>query len=81
MKLKLLAVGEVLNELDYRLLYEKFPHVFEAGTGAECIKKLLQRIDLEKFIADQQEEFKKAPMHQKKKILQKIKLASSLLKS
>jgi len=79
--LKLLKVGEVIGELDYRVLKEKFPHVFVGGTGAEYLKILLSRIDLEKFIAEEQQELKKSTQAKKKKILQKIKLASNLLKS
>ncbi len=81
MKLKMLVVGEVIWELDYRVLKEKFPHVFNGGTGAEYLKKLLERIDLEQFIQAQQDELKRASQMKKKKILQKIKLASNLLKS
>ncbi len=79
--LKNLTVGEVVGELDYRSLYEKFPHVFKGGTGAEYIKILLERIDLRTFIEGQQEELKVAPKSKHKKILQKLKLASSLFKS
>jgi hypothetical protein len=42
---------------------------------------MLERIDLEEFIKKEQEELKKAVKSKKKKILQKIKLASNLLKS
>lgn len=80
-KLKMLRVGEVIGELDYRILRDKFPHVFIWGTGAEYLRKLLERIDLEQFIQAQQDELRKASQLKKKKILQKIKLASNLLKS
>lgn len=80
-KLKLLKVWEVIWELDYRVLKDKFPHVFIWWTWAEFLKILLERIDLEQFIKDEQEELKKATQIKKKKILQKIKLASNLLKS
>lgn len=80
-KLKMLVVGEVIGELDYRVLKDKFPHVFNGGTGAEYLKKLLERIDLEAFIGKEQDELKRATQMKKKKILQKIKLASNLLKS
>lgn len=80
-KLKMLGVWEVIWELDYRVLKDKFPHVFIGGTGAEYLKKLLERIDLEQFIKDQQDELRRATQIKKKKILQKIKLASNLLKS
>ncbi len=79
--LKLLRVGEVIGELDYRIIYDKFPHVFKGGTGAENLKALLERIDLKAFISENQAELKISPKSKHKKILQKLKLASSLFKS
>ena len=79
--LKSLKVSTVIGELDYRIMYDKFPHVFKGGTGAEHIKTLLERIDIRTFIAEHQTELKTAPKSKQKKILQKLKLASSLFKS
>jgi DNA-directed RNA polymerase subunit beta' len=79
--LKSLSVAAVIGELDYRILYNKFPHVFKGGTGAENLKTLLERIDLKEFIAQEQAELRIAPKTKQKKILQKLKLASSLFKS
>jgi len=79
--LKSLEVGAVVGELEYRVLSEKFPHVFIGGTGAEHLKTLLARIDLLAFIEKNQRELKTATQAKTKKILQKIKLASNLLKS
>ncbi|MDP2395687.1 MAG: hypothetical protein Q8S84_07220 [bacterium] len=42
---------------------------------------MLTRIDLLKFIEDQEKELKQATQIKQKKVLQKIKLASNLLKS
>jgi len=79
--LKSLETGKVVGELEYRILAEKFPHVFKGGTGAEYLKVLLERIDLLQFIEENQKELKTATQAKTKKILQKIKLASNLLKS
>ncbi|MDD2487252.1 MAG: DNA-directed RNA polymerase subunit beta' [Candidatus Gracilibacteria bacterium] len=79
--LKDLKESVVIGELDYRILYDKFPHVFKGGTGAEHIRTLLERIDLRKFITDNQKELRSAPKSKQKKILQKLKLASNLFKS
>jgi DNA-directed RNA polymerase subunit beta' len=79
--LKTLKEGTVIGELDYRILYDKFPHTFRGGSGAEYVKILLERIDLKKFIAENQKELKTAPKAKQKKILQRLKLASSLFKS
>ena len=79
--LKDLKSGGVVGELEYRVLNEKFPHVFEGGTGAEYLRVLLERIDLLEFIERNQKDLKVATKIKRKKILQKIKLASNLLKS
>lgn len=79
--LKSLKEVEVIGELDYRILYDKFPQVFKGGTGAEYLKVLLSRIDLKEFIAREQVELRTSPKSKHKKILQKLKLASSLFKS
>jgi len=79
--LKNLKEAEVIGELEYRVLNEKFPTVFDWGTWAEYLQKLLKRIDLKKFIKDRQTELKTATQIKQKKLMQKIKLASNLLKS
>ena len=79
--LKGLESGKVVGELEYRVLAEKFPHVFKGGTGAEYLKVLLERIDLLAFIEQNQRDLKTATQAKAKKMLQKIKLASNLLKS
>ena len=76
-----LEVWVVVGELEFRVLNEKFPHVFRGGTWAEHIKTLLERIELTDFIEQNQKELETATQVKTKKILQKIKLASNLLKS
>ena len=39
---------QLLNEKEYRDMREKYEDDFEAGMGAEAIKKLLAEIDLDK---------------------------------
>ena len=79
--LKSLKVWDVVWELEYRILSEKFPHIFVWWTWAEYLKKLLSRIDLLELIKKTQKELKIATQAKHKKLLQKIKLASNLLKS
>jgi DNA-directed RNA polymerase subunit beta' len=55
--------------------------VFIGGTGAQYLKVLLERIDLLAFIEQNQKELRSTTQAKMKKILQKIKLASNLLKS
>jgi DNA-directed RNA polymerase subunit beta' len=79
--LKSLHVWAIIWELEYRVLDSKFPHVFKWWTWAEHLKTLLERIDLLEFIEQQEKELRVATQIKQKKILQKIKLASNLLKS
>lgn len=76
-----LRVWEVIWELDFRIINDRFPHVFKAWTWAEHIKILLERIDLKQFILERQLELRRATATKRTKILQKIKVASNLLKS
>ena len=39
---------QVLSEKEYRDAYDKYGNTFRVGMGAESIKELLQKIDLEK---------------------------------
>lgn len=79
--LKSLRVWEVIWELDYRILADKFPHVFVGWTWAQHLKTLLERVDLMQFIEDAEKELKVSTQAKQKKLLQKVKLASNLLKS
>ena len=76
-----MKVWEIVGELEYRILVTKFPHVFVWVTGAEYLQILLKRIDLLQFIEDCEKELRVATQIKQKKLLQKIKLASNLLKS
>ncbi len=43
-----LHVKQLLTEKEYKDVYEKYGNTFRVGMGAEAIKEVLQRIDLEK---------------------------------
>jgi DNA-directed RNA polymerase subunit beta' len=80
-KLQTLTSGTVISELDYRLLLDRFPQVFVGGTGAEAVRKLLDRIDLGSMIQSIQKEISTAPKSKEKKLLQKLRLAIDLFSS
>ncbi len=79
--LKKLIAGQVISEIEYRSLAMKFGHVFDVGIGAEGIRKIIEEIDLEKFIEERKEELKKTSGQKQKKIIKRLKLASSFLVS
>ena len=80
-KLVGLVGGNVISELDYRLLMERFPQVFTGGTGAEAIRQLLDRVDLAGLIQSLQADIKVAPKSKEKKLLQKLRLSIDLFSS
>ena len=55
-----LAKNQILSEKEYRDMREKYEDDFEAGMGAEAVKKLLQDIDLEELSNQLRAELKDA---------------------
>ncbi|PIQ77420.1 DNA-directed RNA polymerase subunit beta', partial [Candidatus Peregrinibacteria bacterium CG11_big_fil_rev_8_21_14_0_20_46_8] len=80
-ELESLATGKVLSELLYRDMSMKFGHVFQASTGAESIRQIIENIDLDKLIDQLNEDLKKSSGQKQKKLIKRIKLCGSLLKA
>ena len=68
----------VISEQQYQNLSLKFGHIFEAGIGAEAIRELLSKIDLEKSIAKLETKFETALESKKEKMIKRLKLLKSL---
>ncbi len=79
--LEKLEVSAVFSEIEYRKIAMKFGHIFKAGTGAETIREIIGNINFEELIAFLRKESKRSTGQKKKKIIKRIKLAGSLLKS
>ena len=79
--LEALHVGSVLSELKFRELNMKFGHVFRAGAGAESLKEIIMNMDLEAEIENLNKEREQSTGQKLKKIMKRIKLVSSLMKS
>ena len=71
----------ILSEVVYMQLSMKFGEVFEAGTGAEVVKKIFEKIDLEKETEIIRKEAQEAPPAMKKKVLRRLKLFQGMLKA
>jgi DNA-directed RNA polymerase subunit beta' len=77
-ELQSLEKNAVLTELEYREMNMKFGHVFNAGTGAESVRKLLENINLDEFLKELGEEKEKSSGQKQKKLLKRIRFASFL---
>ncbi len=80
-ELKSLKKMQVISELEYRDLSLKYGPVFKAGIGAEGIMQLVAQADLEKLVAELEQELVATEGAGRRKIIKRIKLAKSLVKA
>ena len=73
--------GKILTELEYRDFSLKYGHCFKAGTGAETIRKIFERMDLDKEIERLEKELKERVPQERKKILGRLRLFKSMKKA
>ena len=72
-----LQVKQVLNEKDYRDMREKYEDDFDAGMGAEYVKKLLCAIDLDQLSAELKEELEGAGGQKRARLLKRLEVVES----
>jgi len=72
---------KVLSPLEYYDLSLKCGHIFEAGTGAETLRKIFEKIDLEKEITRLKLKLEKTDSLTKEKILGRLKLFRDMKKA
>ena len=72
-----LEYKQVLSERDYRNCYDKFGNQFEAKTGAEAIKILLQKVDLDEEFELVNKELKEAQGQRRSKLIKRLEAIES----
>lgn len=77
-----LSVGQVLSESEYHSLSQRFGDVFEAGIGASAIRRILEQIDLKKFISEVKKDIEKNKDESVKEArsMRRLKMATAMLK-
>ncbi|MEK7121650.1 MAG: DNA-directed RNA polymerase subunit beta', partial [Patescibacteria group bacterium] len=80
--LKNMQKYQIISELDFRDLSTKYGEVFEAGIGAEAVRKLLEELDMEELLADLEGEAKNEsnPL-EIRKISRRLKYLKGMLKA
>jgi DNA-directed RNA polymerase subunit beta' len=77
-----LNIGSTLSEEEYQLLADYDLYFYEAGMGAEAVKELLQKLDLNSQIEDLDKELKETKSQLKKtKVIQRLRILKGLRKS
>ncbi len=72
---------QLLSEKEYRSYREKFGDAFQAGMGAEAVKKLLQEIDLDKEVMSLKEELKSAQGQRRSRIIRRLEVLEAFRNS
>jgi len=76
-----LTKNQVLSEKEYRDMREKYENDFDAGMGAEAVKKLLADINLEELSASLRAELKNANGQKKLRIIKRLEVVESFRQS
>ena len=72
-----LVKDQILSEKEYRDMREKYEDDFEAGMGAEAVKKLLEQIDLEALSEQLHKELKTASGQKKTRIVKRLEVVDA----
>ncbi len=77
-----LYVGKILTEAEYFNLSKRFGDIFQAGSGAEALQKILSSLDLKALVSELKKEAEtvKDPLKERL-VLRRLKLATSLYKT
>ena len=68
---------QILTEQEYRDMRERYEDDFDAGMGAEAIKKLLEQIDVEKLSEELKEELETASGQKKAKLVKRLEVVEA----
>ncbi|MBZ9572497.1 DNA-directed RNA polymerase subunit beta' [Patescibacteria group bacterium] len=71
---------KILLEIEYRNLSLKYGEIFEAGTGAESLRRIFEKVDLKKNILSLKKELEKASGITKRKIFRRLKLLQGMIR-
>ena len=72
-----LVEKQFLTEREYRDMKEKYEDDFRAGMGAEAVKELLEKIDLEELSKELKDELANASGQKKVRILKRLEVVES----
>ena len=72
-----LSRNQILSEKEYRDMREKYEDDFDAGMGAEAVKKLLQQIDLEQLSTQLRAELKDTSGQKKARIVKRLEVVDA----
>lgn len=72
---------EIISETKYQDLSLKYGHLFDASIGAEAIKEMLKRVDLDAVAKELEGKVEEASKNQMTRIVRRLKLVKNLKKN
>ena len=76
-----LKTGELLSEREYTEMREKYENDFEAGMGADAVRKMLERLDLEQLEKELREELENSNGQKRIRLLKRLEVVEAFLQS
>ena len=76
-----LEQNQILSEKEYRDYREKYEDDFRAGMGAEAVKELLEKINLEELSVQLREELKTASAQKKLRLVKRLEVVEAFRES
>lgn len=72
---------KIISEADYISLSQKYGEVFEAGIGAEVIKKILERVKPEDSLFEIEQTIKESKGQERKRHINRLRVVKNLIKN
>ncbi|TCZ67535.1 DNA-directed RNA polymerase subunit beta' [Paenibacillus albiflavus] len=72
---------QLLSEKEYRSYREKYGYAFQAGMGAEAVKKLLQDIEIDREVEQLKEELKTAQGQRRNRAIKRLEVMEAFRNS
>jgi DNA-directed RNA polymerase subunit beta' len=76
-----IKVMQTLTESEYRSLTEQYGRLFEAGMGAEAIKKIIEQLDMDDLAQRLHVEMRQTSGQRRKKAIKRLRLIEAFRKS
>ena len=76
-----LSLHQLLSEAEYREKREKYGNAFDAGMGAEAVKKMLLQLDLNQLEAELRAEMHECSSQRKVRVVRRLEVVESFLAS
>jgi len=80
-QIRSLYIHQILPEIDYRDFSLKYGQVFEAGTGAETLRNIFEKVNLEALAKELDDLGKKANPGNRLKILKRLRLVEGMIRA